>query len=91
MLSPLPLGMLKIVVRGDSLTVAFPTVIAAVTLLQITGKPTAGAPINVILPGEVLTIFSSSNHLFPKAKHLSRLVWGLRGKFPVTTLKDHVF
>ena len=76
MLSPLPLGMLKIVVRGDSLTVAFRTVIAAVTLLQITGKPTAGAPINVILPGVVLlfpTIF------FPKAKRLFRSVWGVRG------------
>ena len=41
---------------------------------QIHRKTCASTPINVILPGEVLTIFSSSNQFFPKAKRLSRLV-----------------
>jgi|GEM_PF-3850036 len=43
---------------------------------QIHRKTCASTPINVILPGEVLTIFSSSNQIFPKAKRLSRLVRG---------------
>jgi len=43
---------------------------------QIHRKTCASTPINVILPGEVLTIFSSSNQFFPKAKRLSRLVRG---------------